>query len=186
MKNTMKYALVGAVFALAAPSMVAAEGCNDVSQKTVAAIAKSPSKVLEVVSKLVASNEGCSCEIVKAAIIATEADKDLVGQIVETAIAAAPKESSLISTCALAVAPDAQSEIVAVVAKLERGAGDGYSAKGGKVVTPPPAVKANPLDFPGLGVVGPEIGSTGGAPLLPAGLPPVNGGFVTTPPNSSR
>lgn len=185
----MKYALVGVVFAMAAPFSVAADDvCISTSKETTAAIAKSPSKVLEIVERLVSSNEGCSCEVVKAAIIATEANKDLVAQIVETAAKAAPDKLSIITTCALAVAPDAQSEIVAVASKLEASAGDGgYSAKGGKVVALQPALKkADPRDFPGVGVVGPESGSSGGAPLLPLGLPPVNGGFATTPPNSSR
>jgi len=109
----MKYALVGAVFALSAPFSLAADSaCTSVSSETSAAIAKSPNKVLEIVSKLVSANESCACEVVKSAIITTEASKDLVGQIVATAVKAAPAKSSLVSTCALAIAPDAQAQIV--------------------------------------------------------------------------
>ncbi|WP_143185182.1 MULTISPECIES: hypothetical protein [Rubritalea] len=177
MKETLKFALVGVLFAAAPLAGASESNCNEVVKITNSAIAQSPDKVLDVVAKLVTKHKDCSCEVVKAAIIATEADKELVGKIVEVAVKAAPEQLSLISTCALVVAPDAQAEIVSVVSKHSQSAGGDYSAKAdysakGKEPLPMAAVKANPLDFPGVGPIGPELGSTGGTPLLPFGLPP--------------
>lgn len=177
MKTTLKFALVGVLFASATTFAGAAESnCQEVTKATNAAVAKSPEKVLEIVAKLVAENKACSCEVVKAAIISTEADKELVGKIVETAVKAAPEQISLISTCALAVAPDAQAQIVAVVSNHGNSAGGDYSAKAdlgakGKEALPMAPIKLNPLDFPGAGPIAPELGSSGGQPLLPNGLP---------------
>jgi len=130
MKNTMKFALVGALLAVAAPVASAAD-CYAVSKLAAKEISAKPKHVLTIVSQQIAANSGCACEIVKAAIVSTEADKKLVAQIVEQAIEAAPKKVSLITTCALAVAPDAHAEVMEVSAKYAKGAGEGYSAKGG-------------------------------------------------------
>ncbi len=168
MKNTLKFALVGALLAVAAPVASAAD-CYAVSKSVAKEIAAKPKHVLTIVSEQIAANEACACEIVKAAIVVTEADKTLVAQIVEQAIEAAPKKVSLITTCALAVAPDAHAEVMEVSAKYAKGAGEGYSAKGGHSAkgsdysskgggngdgnggNPPstPAAQFGPLDFIG-------------------------------------
>ena len=84
-----------------------------------------------VVQREVAASPSCSCEVVKAAIVATEADRELVGQIVETAVDAAPDKMRIIAQCAIAVAPDALSDVQAVIAKLDPQSGESFSSKGG-------------------------------------------------------
>lgn len=187
MKNTMKYALFGAVLALVTPAYAEAPDCYKVSTAVKAAVAAHPEKVLELVAAQVAQNESCACEVVKAAIVASDADKKLVAGIVETAIEAAPTKVRIIGQCAVAVAPDALSEVQAVVTKYGAGAGDsGADAKGGDAksakgeVVPP--VPSNPLDFPGQGPVGPTLGGPGGFPLFPPGLQPP----TVTPPSSTN
>ncbi len=131
MKNTLKFALVGALLAVAAP--VASADCYKVSKQAATQITAQPEQVLAIVAKQIAANKGCACEIVKAAIVATEADKKQVAQIVEQAIELVPNKASLLTTCALAVAPDAHVEVMKVAAKYtNKSTGDsGYSAKGG-------------------------------------------------------
>jgi hypothetical protein len=114
MKNTFKFALVGAVLAVAAP-MAAAADCKVISKQVTEAITAKPKLVLVIVAKQIAANEACAGEVVKAAIVITEADKKLVAQIVEQAIEAAPKKISLIVDSALAVAPDAYAEVMLVM-----------------------------------------------------------------------
>lgn len=155
MKNTIKFALVGALLA-AIPAASAAD-CYAISKLVAKEIAAQPKKVLTIVSEQVTANEACTCEIVKAAIVATEADRKLVAQIVEQAIEAAPKKLSLITTCALAVAPDAHVEVMEVAAKYSKGTGEGYSSKGdtskdSAKASPftKPIASFSPLDFIGL------------------------------------
>lgn len=190
MKNTIKYALFGAALALVTPSYAAAPDCYKVSTAVKKAVAANPENVLELVATQVSQNESCACEIVKAAIVASDADKKLVASIVSSAVTAAPDKVRIIGQCAVAVAPDALAEVQAVVTKFGANAGDGYSAKGGEkgaakdagaVATPPP-VASNPLDFPGRGPVGPTLGGPGGFPLFPPGLQPP----VVTPPSSTN
>ncbi len=186
MKTTMKYALFGAVLALVTPAYAEAPDCYKVSTAVKAAVAAHPEKVLELVAAQVAQNESCACEVVKAAIVASDADKTLVAGIVETAITAAPSKVRIIGQCAVAVAPDALAEVQAVVTKYGAAAGDsGADAKGGdekgKTVIPP-VIPSNPLDFPGRGPVGPTLGGPGGFPLFPPGLQPP----TVTPPSSTN
>ena len=130
----MKYALVGALFAAAAPFAAAAEKsavdvkqCSAVYQSASKAIAKDPAKVLELVYNLVAANESCAADVVKAAIKTTKANNELVGQIVETAATVAPKQLSQIVAAATAVAVDASSQIAAVVNKINAKQGTAQS-----------------------------------------------------------
>lgn len=154
MKNTMKFALVGALLSTLAPVAIAAE-CHLVSKEVTKQLTSQPEQVLKIVAKQIAANKGCECEVVKVAIVATEANKKQVAQILEQAIEAAPQKASLLTTCALAVAPDAHNEVMKVSAKYaNKNTGEGsvasetYSAKGG--------------DFQGEGdgVGGPRIPST--------------------------
>ena len=189
MKKTVKYALFGAVVALATPASAEAPNCYKVATAVKNAVAAHPEKVLELVTDQVAQNEACACEVVKAAIVASDADKDLVAGIVEAAVEAAPEKVRIIGQCAVAVAPDALAEVQAVVTKFGAVSGDsgivdakGGDDKGGKViVAAPPVVPTNPLDFPGQGPVGPTPGGPGGFPLFPPGLQPP----TVTPPSST-
>ena len=147
------------------------------------------SLVLQIVEKEVAANPGCSCEIVKAAIQSSSADAELVVSIVEVAITAAPESMRMSSQCAIASMPEALGGVQALLARLDVNSGDsGYSSKGAKSAKsakgPKHAVAAmvdtvdevaalpNPLDFPGIGPVGPTPGGQGGQPLVPV-FPPV-------------
>ena len=158
MKTTIKYALFGAVLASITPAFADAPDCYKVSVAVKKAVAAQPDKVLELVAAQVGQNESCACEVVKAAIVATDADKALVANIVNAAVTAAPSKLRIIGQCAVAVAPDALAEVQAVVTKMSSNAGDsGYSAKGdekggekGKIVVVPPVIQ-NPLDFPNGG-----------------------------------
>jgi len=91
------------------------------------------SSVLELVEREISTNSDCACEIVKSALIATEADTQLVVVIVETAINASPENARIISQCAIAIAPDAIAEIQALLAKLYPDSGEeGSSSKSAK------------------------------------------------------
>ena len=151
MKNTIKFALVGAL--LATIPVATAADCYSISKLVAKAISAQPKNVLSIVSDQISANESCACEVVKAAIVITEADKKLVAQIVEQAIEAAPEKVSLITTCALAVAPDAHAEVMEVAAKYSKGSGEGESAKDSTAKTAAidkPMASFSPLDFIGL------------------------------------
>jgi hypothetical protein len=115
MKNTLKFALVGAVLSISVPLASAAD-CLAISKAAAKEISAKPESVLSVVSQQIAANENCAGEVVKAAIVVTEADKKLVAQIVEQAIGAAPKKITIIVTAALSVAPDAYVQVMELLA----------------------------------------------------------------------
>jgi len=182
MKNTLKFALVGALLAVAAP--VASADCYKVSKQVAKGITAQPEQVLAIVAKQIAANKGCACEIVKAAIVAIEADKKQVAQIVEQAIVLVPNKASLLTTCALAVAPDAHVEVMKVAAKYTNKntgdsgysakGGDGYSSKGGSdeksnVNEDPQSPFADPINFIGLD-------PSGNFQATQLDLPPAQGG----------
>ena len=159
MKNTLKFALVGALLAVSAPLASAAD-CYVVSKAVAEKITAKPNKVLSIVSEQVAANQDCAGSIVKSAIVATDASKSLVAKIVEQAIEAAPKHRALIVTSALAVAPDANEEVLLVNSKYTKSSGRSYSAKGGDYSAKggisdgdppnPPSGVSSPLNFIGL------------------------------------
>lgn len=182
MKMTLRFALLSAAFGLLSTSAAFADvDCAKLTQSVKQAIAADASATLQIVEKEISANPGCACEVVKAAIEQSKADAKLVASIVETAATAAPQHMRLISQCAVAVAPDALSNVQAVLVKLDPNSGESSkvtkSAKDAKgLVTPP--VAANPLDFPGSGVGDPPVrvgnnpGGPGGLPILPWGPPP--------------
>ncbi len=165
MKNTIKFAIVGALLAVSAPLASAAD-CYLVAKAVVENISAQPKKVLSIVSEQVAANQDCAGSIVKSAIVATDANKALVAQIVEHAIEAAPEYRSLIVTSALAVAPDANEEVLKVNAKYTESTGGSYSPKGGYSSkgggtdggngygAPAKPAASSPLNFIGLGTDG--------------------------------
>lgn len=130
--------------------------CSKVALSVEQRIKLDVAKVLEIVEAEVSANPACSCEIVKTAIKASEADVPLVVSIVETAITASPENMRMISQCAIACMPEAVTEIQALLARLDPNSGDSdvYSSKSSKdaksakvasVVSPPPP---NPLNLP--------------------------------------
>lgn len=179
MKTTFRFALVAAALGMLPAATMAEVDCLKVSVSVKHAVAAKPATVLEIVEKEVSANPDCACEVVKAAIQASKADKKTIAAIVETAATSAPDKMRLISQCAVAVAPEALAEVQSVMSRLDPNKGEsGDSAKGGKA--PQVEVKPawNPLDFPGQGPVGP---TPGGPPALPPGLPPVIPPVVVPP-----
>ena len=152
MKNTLKFALTAVLLSVASIASADVADSVKLSKAVKVAVSADSSKVLEVVAANIAINESCACEIVKAAIVASDANKKLVAEIVNTAILAAPSQIRMITQCAMATAPDAVSNIQAVVEKYGS-AGGSHSAKGGLadekgVIAPPEADGPNPLDYP--------------------------------------
>jgi hypothetical protein len=143
------------------------------------------SLLLEVIERELRANPSCACEIVKAAIAATEPDVNELVAIVETAIITAPETLRIVSQCAIAAMPESLSAIQALLARYDANAGEtGSSAKSAKSGKDPVATVAddiaaipNPLDFPGVGPVGPTSGGPGGQPLVPLNPP-----ILITPP----
>jgi hypothetical protein len=156
MKNTLKFALTAVLLSAAPLASADVADCVKLSKAVKVAVAADSTKVLEIVAANVAANESCACEIVKAAIVASDADKKQVAKIVNTAILEAPSLIRIIAQCAIATAPDAVSNIQAVVEKYDAAGGEGYSDKGGLekgglekgVIPPPPTDGPNPLDYP--------------------------------------
>jgi len=92
----------------------AAQDCQQAYDSTLSKIEKvkgNKTAVLAIVSAESGSNESCADEIAKAAIVGSEADVDLVADIVEASITAAPDEADSIIDGAKALAPDAADEI---------------------------------------------------------------------------
>lgn len=85
--------------------------CEEVVKTMQAEIAAEPSRVLLAVENALTVNSSCACEIIKAAIIATKADNEMVGEIVFAAVNAAPAEAAKIVECAAAEAPKATPAI---------------------------------------------------------------------------
>lgn len=181
MKKTLRFALTGVALGILSNSALAQPDCLKLSAAVKQAVSADQSAILKIVQTEVTANPGCACEVVKSAIEASNASRELIASIVETAVMAAPEHMALIAQCAIAVASDALSDVQAVLAKLDPNRGEtGYSAKGnpkGGVVTPPTSDLGNPLDFPGQSVGQPPVGvgvtpgGPGGYPLLPPGFP---------------
>lgn len=136
-------------------------------------------QMLEIVEAEMLSNPSCSCEIVKAAIQASDANTDEVVSIVEISINAVPEMMRVVSQCAIAAAPESLGAVQALMARYDSNAGDpGYGAKSAKSAKSAKApmddevaALPNPLDFPGAGPVGPTPGGPGGQPLIPPNPP---------------
>jgi len=169
MKKTIRYTLLSAI--LGTVPAFAEVDCLKLSLFVKQAATSEKSKVLEIVAKEVGAAPDCACEIVKAAIEGSSADAKTVAAIVETAATAAPEQMRLISQCAVAIAPDALVNVQAVMAKLDPNLGEsGTSAKGSKDAKAQAgevAALPNPLDFPGVGPIGPLAGGPGGLESFP-------------------
>jgi len=119
---------------LVSPKYASAPNCSDIHRAVKKYVKDYPERVLEVVALQIGHNPSCACEVVKAAIIASEADTALVVEIVEAAIEVAPSSFRIIGQCAIAVAPDALSEVQTIVNKYGAVSGDsGLGAKGDEI-----------------------------------------------------
>lgn len=172
----MKKSLLLTLLAVATTSVsFAAEDakeCTPVSATVTAEVTAKPSSVLTIVNDQIAANPTCACEIVKAAIIASKADKDLVGQIVFTAVTAAPTEATTVAECAVAAAPEASENVKAALrsAYSDKNPVGKNPSKNPVDKNPPAPVDENPdyglspvaiggvyLVYPGSGSSGPQL-----------------------------
>ena len=187
MKKHASFVLLSIAFGML--SAHAGVDCIALSLSVKHAAAMEQSRILEIVSKEVSAAPTCACEIVKAAIEGSAANSKTVAAIVQAASIAAPDQMRLVSQCAVAVAPDALTEVQAVLALMDPNLGDsGSSAKGEKAAAGEVAAIPNPLDFPGQGPVGPTPGGPGGLGMFPFNPPPGSSGtggivFVPAPGN---
>lgn len=78
----------------------AAPKCDDIANDVRKAISSDPAKTLMIVEDALVISEACACEIVRAAIEASKADEAMKQQIVQTALAVAPKMAPMITECA--------------------------------------------------------------------------------------
>ena len=116
---------------LVSPKYASAPNCSDIHRAVKKYVTDHPERVLEVVALQIGHHPTCACEVVKAAIIASEADTALVVEIVEVAIETAPSSFRIIGQCAIAVAPDALSEVQTIINQYGAVSGDsGLGAKG--------------------------------------------------------
>lgn len=97
--HSLRLLLPAALLGLAAETE-AAPKCNEISEDVRKAVAADPAKTLMIVEDALVINESCACEIVKAAIEASRADDVMKRQIVQTALAVAPKMAPVITECA--------------------------------------------------------------------------------------
>lgn len=114
------------------PAIGAPASCDDIAKDVRQAVAKDPSKVLMIVEDALVISEECACEIVKAAIIASNADAAKVKEIVQTAMAVAPKKSAIIAECAAAVT--SSGPVIAASTAETKEADDGKNPVSGKNV----------------------------------------------------
>jgi hypothetical protein len=123
-----------------APGLLAAPKCDQMASDVRNAVASDPAKTLMIVEDALVINESCACEIVRAAIEASKADDAMKQQIVQTALAVAPKMAPVINECsgmagspptAFAVPTDSYED------PTYSGKGNGKGAKDVLPVAPP-------------------------------------------------
>lgn len=115
-------------------------------------VKREPDSVLQVVDEELRANPGCSCEIVKAAVLETDMEVETVVAIVKVAFEASPANVRLIAQCAIAACPEALAAVQNLLAQYEAKSEEGDSAKGEKAGIASDdevAASPNPLDFPG-------------------------------------
>jgi hypothetical protein len=142
--------------------------CSKIAEDVRIAVAKDPSKVLMVVEDALVINESCACEIVKSAILASSADAALTKQIVETAVAVAPKMTAVIQECA------ASTQSAETVAKADP-TDSGKSVVSGKS---PVSGKSGGTDFT---VQPPKDGEEGGNDFNQGGRIDIRGVYLSQP-----
>jgi hypothetical protein len=131
-----------------------APNCPSISLSTEQKIKLDATRVLEIVEAELGANPTCACEVVKAAISASDADTALVAAIVQTAITLAPEQMRMISQCAIASMPESVAAVQALLAKIDPNAGEtvsygsksAKSPKSAKVATASMFSTPNPLD----------------------------------------
>lgn len=132
-------------------ALIQAQDCDDIASSVAAAASADNANILEIVDEKVSQNPNCVCEIVKAAISASEAEGKAFGDIVEAAGNAAPDKLQLIVDCSSTVASKSDLPFIEAAATA--------------VQNNNPA-GINPLNFPGVGPVGPAAGTDGGNSII--------------------
>ncbi len=176
----MKKSLLVTLLTVASSAMAlaadAAQDCTPVGAQVTQEVTAKPENILAIVSEQIAANPSCACEVVKAAIQAAKADKETVGQIVFTAVIAAPTEATSVAECAVAVAPEASENIKAALRSAVSDKNPvSYGKNSGKDAPLPPADDTpdfglSPVAIGGVYLVYPSVG--GG---LTSGLVKKNG-----------
>ena len=87
------------------------QDCGAEFKKVTKQVAATPEDVLKIVAAEVGTAPTCVCEIVKAAIKASKADKALVVEIVTTASELLPDETPTIIACAIDSSPESARAI---------------------------------------------------------------------------
>jgi hypothetical protein len=121
MKKSSFLPLLAAVAFVGAAQADISKECTALCQNVTQQVSAQPEQVVSIVSEQVAAKPEFAGEIVKAAIIAAKADKDLVGEIVFAAVTAAPEEATIIAECAIAAAPEAAETIKSALRRSRGG-----------------------------------------------------------------
>ncbi len=124
------------------------DDCSAAGRKVSASIAKDAAAVLPIVGESLAANEDCTCEIVRAAILAVDSDPEMVRQIVMTALTAVQDRAAEIAECAVTIAPEAADAIKSAL----------HSVLGDPESDPPP-IGSVPVSIPGIFLVPPATAS---------------------------
>ena len=136
--------------------------CGTIAKDVQASVTKEPSKVLMIVEDALVINESCACEIVKTAIAASHADAAMVKQIVQTAVAVAPKMAPVIMECSGAPKADEAPE---TVAKATPSGKDAKNVQPVAVVPPKEDGESDfstaPSDIRGIYLMQPAVGGPG-------------------------
>lgn len=141
--------------------MEAAPKCDQISQDVRKAIAADPAKTLMIVEDALVINEACACEIVTAAIEASKADDSLKQQIVQTALAVAPKMAPAVTACVGMTGAVPTPLVESQAGDAAHTTYSGKSGKGAKAVLPvepPPPVEEFtyiPRDIRGIYLIAP-------------------------------
>jgi hypothetical protein len=181
----MKKPILPIVLAVMAAAFVPALRAADANKESCASIGATvkdevtakPDQVLVIVSEKIGTNPTCACEIVHAAIKASKADKDLVGEIVFTAVSAAPKESTTIAECAVAAAPEASENVKAALRRamsdknpvgksVDKGVVETQQTDLGDFGLSPVAIGGVYLVYPGGGAIGTRLERINGRLVL--------------------
>jgi hypothetical protein len=125
-----------------------------------------------IVEDALVINESCACEIVKAAITASHADAAMIKQIVQTAVAVAPKMAPVIMECSGASKEEDKAETVSKAV---------VSGKDAKNVLPEAVVPpkedggsdyaSGPGDIRGIYLMQPAVGGPGTTVEVPIKTP---------------
>lgn len=128
----------------------AVDECVAVGRNVAAAIKKNPSGLLPIVRKSLTDNADCTCEIVRAAILAADSDPDLIKEIVIVALNTVETRAAEIAECAVLAAPDSAEVVKSALQSvlgdgLPPSIGDPNSVQGIFLVPPEAASPANPV-----------------------------------------